>query len=113
LFFFDLWAQNLTIPYGKVHRIDVDNVTGNLPYGIPASNPFVGNTKGYVETIYAWGFRNPYRLSFDSLFYRSGTEKPANGHYPFWISSPSETLFDSTIRVDEPGNYGKLSALSL
>jgi hypothetical protein len=107
LYFFDLWSQNLTNAYGKVHRIDVDTVTDDLPYGIPPTNPWAGNTKGYLETIYAWGFRNPYRLSFDSLFFRAEAEKPSSGFYPFWISSSSETLFDATTRVDEPGNYGE------
>lgn len=50
---------------GDMLRIDVDNPAGGLNYGIPPDNPFVGNTSGYREEIYAYGFRNPWRFSFD------------------------------------------------
>jgi glucose/arabinose dehydrogenase len=49
--------QNLL---GNILRIDVD---GGDPYGIPADNPFVG-TAG-LDEIWAYGLRNPYRMSFD------------------------------------------------
>jgi glucose/arabinose dehydrogenase len=53
-------AQNLYDLLGKILRIDVNR--GN-PYAIPDSNPFAkGN--GHPE-IYAYGFRNPWRFSFD------------------------------------------------
>ena len=45
---------------GKILRIDVDAGT---PYGIPADNPFVGRPG--LDEIYAYGFRNPFRFSFD------------------------------------------------
>lgn len=51
--------QNLL---GSILRIDVD--TGD-PYGIPSDNPFVGETG--LDEIWAYGFRNPYRFSFDAL----------------------------------------------
>ncbi|MGH2675999.1 MAG: PQQ-dependent sugar dehydrogenase [Actinomycetota bacterium] len=58
-------AQVLTNPLGKIHRIDVDGSdSANGQYGIPADNPFVG-TPGAVKEIFAFGFRNPYRFSFD------------------------------------------------
>jgi len=106
LYFWDLNPQNLTSPYGKVMRFDVDTTTGDLPYGIPETNPWANNDKGYLPEIYAWGFRNPYRLSFDKFFFGENAGTPANGFYPFWISSSAETLFDATNLVDEPGNYG-------
>ena len=54
-------AQNIEANlFGKILRIDVNS--GN-PYGIPADNPFV-NKPGRDE-IYAYGFRNPFRFSFD------------------------------------------------
>lgn len=59
-------AQKLNVPLGKIHRIDVDgNDSANGQYGIPADNPFV-NTAGAVKEIFAFGFRNPYRFSFDA-----------------------------------------------
>jgi len=59
-------AQSLTSLKGKVLRIDVDNPAGGLQYGIPPGNPFAGNPNGYRQEIYAYGFRNPWRYSFDS-----------------------------------------------
>ncbi|OHB76265.1 MAG: TIGR03118 family protein [Planctomycetes bacterium RBG_16_55_9] len=59
-------AQNLQRIYGSVVRIDVDgNNSANGRYGIPQDNPFVGQDA--VEEIYAYGLRNPYTYSFDSL----------------------------------------------
>jgi glucose/arabinose dehydrogenase len=49
---------------GGILRIDVD---GGDPYGIPADNPFAGTAgcgDGCDET-WAYGLRNPYRMSFD------------------------------------------------
>jgi hypothetical protein len=59
-------AQSLTTLKGKVLRIDVDNPQGGMQYGIPPDNPFEDNPNGYREEIYAYGFRNPWRFSFDS-----------------------------------------------
>ena len=58
-------AQNLAVLFGKVLRIDVNNPTGGKNYGIPPDNPFAGNQQGYREEIWAYGFRNPWRFSFD------------------------------------------------
>jgi len=56
-------AQNVTETLlGKILRIDVD---GEVPYGIPADNPFVG--RDGLDEIYAYGLRNPYRMSVDQL----------------------------------------------
>jgi hypothetical protein len=41
-------------------RIDVDS---EFPYSIPTDNPFVG--KEGLDEIYSWGFRNPWKFSFD------------------------------------------------
>jgi glucose/arabinose dehydrogenase len=61
-------AQKLTNPLGKILRIDPDGSnSANGQYGIPAANPFVGAGNGVVEEIFAFGFRNPYRFSFDPL----------------------------------------------
>jgi len=68
-------AQNLSVPLGKVLRIDplapaatagsADAVSANGQYRIPANNPF--QAAGQVAEIYAYGLRNPYRFSFDTL----------------------------------------------
>ena len=58
-------TQNTAVLLGKILRLDIDSTTGDLVYGIPADNPFVG-TSGAREEIWALGLRNPWRYSFDS-----------------------------------------------
>jgi glucose/arabinose dehydrogenase len=49
---------------GKILRIDPrGHNSANGEYGIPRSNPFVG--RDGADEIWAYGFRNPYRFSFD------------------------------------------------
>lgn len=51
--------------WGSIFRIDPqgsDSRNGN--YGIPESNPFVNNDEGWLEEIYAHGFRNAHRISW-------------------------------------------------
>jgi hypothetical protein len=51
---------------GSIIRIDPQGTdSANGQYGIPADNPFVA-TEGYLPETYAYGFRNPFRFSFDS-----------------------------------------------
>jgi glucose/arabinose dehydrogenase len=52
-------AQNLNVLLGKMLRLDVRT----LPYTVPASNPFVGQT-GRRSEIWAYGLRNPWRFDF-------------------------------------------------
>jgi Glucose / Sorbosone dehydrogenase len=56
-------AQSLGSMLGKILRIDVD---ADFPYGIPLTNPFIGNPNANPE-IWALGLRNPWRFSFDRL----------------------------------------------
>lgn len=55
-------AQDLGSLLGKMIRIDPRARNGK-PYTVPKSNPFVGR-RGRDE-IFAYGFRNPFRWSFD------------------------------------------------
>ena len=57
-------SQNTFALYGKVLRIDVDSRTGDLPYGIPRDNPFVGK-EGHRPEIWALGLRNPWGIHWD------------------------------------------------
>jgi len=51
---------------GKILRIDpLGRNAANGKYGIPPDNPFVG--KPGADEIFAYGFRNPFRMSFDSF----------------------------------------------
>lgn len=50
---------------GTILRIDPDGSdSSNGQYGVPADNPFIGQS-GFVDEIFAYGFRNPFRFSFD------------------------------------------------
>jgi glucose/arabinose dehydrogenase len=57
-------AQNLTSLLGKILRLDVDS---GSPYAIPDSNPFYSNPNLNTKLIWAYGLRNPWRMSFDRL----------------------------------------------
>ena len=61
-------GQSITTLLGKIIRIDVDNPQPPLNYGIPVDNPFVDSTNVNIrKEIYAWGLRNTWRFSFDSV----------------------------------------------
>jgi glucose/arabinose dehydrogenase len=58
-------GQDTSNVLGTVLRIDVSgNSAANGQYSVPADNPFVSG--GGVPEIFASGFRNPFRFSFDS-----------------------------------------------
>lgn len=50
-------AQNLTTTFGKIVRLNPDG-------SIPADNPFVGQTTGIYQAIWARGFRNAFTFGF-------------------------------------------------
>lgn len=54
-------AQNTNVLLGKILRLDVNS---GSPYSIPSDNPFVG-VSGARGEIWDYGFRNPWRFSFD------------------------------------------------
>ena len=54
-------GQKLDTFLGKVLRIDVD---AGAPYAVPSDNPFRA-TAGAAPEIWAYGLRNPFRISVD------------------------------------------------
>ena len=60
-------GQNACNILGTLLRIDPQGTnSANGSYGIPATNPFLG-TNPFLDEIYAYGFRNPWRFSFDTV----------------------------------------------
>jgi glucose/arabinose dehydrogenase len=56
-------GQKMDILLGKILRVDINTPQGYL---VPKDNPFVGRKDAKPE-IWAYGFRNPYRFSFDKV----------------------------------------------
>lgn len=85
-------AQDLTKLLGKILRIDINN---GDPYAIPDDNPFVGNQDNIPEEIWAWGFRNPWRMSFDS-----------GGDNHLFVGEAGQNLWEPIFIVSGNNNYG-------
>jgi glucose/arabinose dehydrogenase len=83
-------TQNLL---GNILRIDVNTTSTGKNYGIPADNPF-SSGPGLPE-IYAYGFRNPYRFSFD-----------LGGDHNLYAGDAGQSLYEEVDKVDKGGDYG-------
>jgi glucose/arabinose dehydrogenase len=75
---------------GDILRIDVDS---GSPYGVPADNPFVDQDG--LDEIFAYGFRNPYRFSFDM-----------GGDHALYSQDAGQDLWEEINLVEKGGNYG-------
>jgi glucose/arabinose dehydrogenase len=95
-------AQLLTNLLGKMLRIDIAAGAGSFNYRIPSDNPFAANPPCGVNgsgtmncpEIFAWGFRNPWRWSFD----RQTGE--------LWVGDVGQNAREEVDRVVLGGNYG-------
>ena len=93
-------AQDTSHILGSIVRLDID-VAPPTRYAIPATNPFSSNTNcvdgvGVMPCpeIYAWGFRNPWRFSFDS---QTGE---------LWVGDVGQADWEEIDRVELGMNYG-------
>ncbi|HZM05047.1 MAG TPA: PQQ-dependent sugar dehydrogenase [Candidatus Saccharimonadales bacterium] len=86
-------AQNLQLLLGKLMRLDVDHEAAGLPYAIPPDNPFRDQASARPE-IWAYGFRNPWRFSFDRL----------NGD--LWLADVGQDRVEEVDIVHRGQNYG-------
>ena len=86
-------GQNLKTLMGSILRIDVDKSEDGKPYAIPPSNPFVDSPAARPE-IFAYGFRNVWRISFDS---KTGD---------LWAGDVGQDLWEEVNLVKAGGNYG-------
>jgi uncharacterized repeat protein (TIGR03806 family) len=87
-------AQDTSNLYGKLLRIDVD---GGDPYGIPSDNPFAPGTPGAGQgepEIFAWGLRNPWRLTVDR---ETGD---------IWEGDVGQNFWEEVNKIENGGNYG-------
>jgi putative heme-binding domain-containing protein len=88
-----LTGQDCSDLLSSVLRIDVDRKDEGKNYAVPKDNPFVGMTDVRPE-IWAYGFRNPWRMSFDR---KTGE---------LWLGDVGWELWEMVHRVEKGGNYG-------
>lgn len=86
-------GQDLKTWLGKILRIDIDHRTVDNPFTIPSDNPFVGRPSVKPE-IWAWGFREPWRFSFDS---DTGD---------FWVGDVGQNRIEEVAVVRAGENHG-------
>ncbi len=95
-------GQDITNVLGAILRIapldpsltppSVGAVSANGMYRIPATNPFVGHPG--VDEIFAYGFRNPFRFSFDAATNR------------FVVGDVGQASVEEVDLVESGRNYG-------
>jgi uncharacterized repeat protein (TIGR03806 family) len=86
-------GQDVSNLLSSILRIDVDHAENGKNYRIPADNPFL-DLKGARGEIWAYGFRNPWRMSFDK---KTGD---------LWVGDVGWELWELLDRVERGGNYG-------
>ncbi len=86
-------GQDVSDLLASVLRIDVDRTSGGKPYAVPTDNPFV-NTPGARPEVWAFGFRNAFRMSFD---------QPTGD---LWLGDVGWEQWEMIHRVVRGGNYG-------
>lgn len=87
-------GQDLQSASGKILRIDPLEQHNGGSYGIPTQNPFVNDPDALPE-IYAYGFRHPQNLSFDT-----------GGDNKFLISDIGQRFIEEINLAVKGGNFG-------
>ena len=84
-------SQDLTNVFGKVLRFNLDGT-------VPTDNPFYDGAGPNADEIWAYGFRNPYRASFDEVTGR------------LWVGdvggNVDTSAYEEVNLVERGGNYG-------
>lgn len=86
-------GQSTDTVLGSLLRIDIDNAGKDQPYSIPKDNPFASQKDAKPE-IFAYGFRNIWRFSFDR---ETGD---------LWVGDVGQNLWEEIDIVEKGGNYG-------
>jgi putative heme-binding domain-containing protein len=86
-------GQDLSDLLSSILRIDVDHEEKGKAYAVPPDNPFV-KTPGARPEIWAYGFRNPWKMSFD------------RGTGDLWVGDVGWELWEMIYHVRRGGNYG-------
>jgi glucose/arabinose dehydrogenase len=87
-------AQDVTKLLGKILRIDVNDTTATTHYVIPSDNPYAQDPGSSRKEIWAFGFRNPWRFSFDIA---DGT---------LWVGDVGQDAREEIDIVRKGENYG-------
>ncbi len=82
-------GQNIRSLLATISRINVDDV----PYTIPPDNPFASGGAGLPE-IFAWGLRNPWRISFD---FKTGV---------LYAADVGQNMIEEINIIEKGKNYG-------
>ncbi|MEF8840272.1 MAG: PQQ-dependent sugar dehydrogenase [Haloarculaceae archaeon] len=75
---------------GSVLRIDIDGREDGKGYAVPEDNPLVGREG--LDEHYAWGLRNPWRMSFD--------------RGDLYVGDVGQNSYEEVNLVERGGNYG-------
>lgn len=88
------YGQNTSVLLGKILRIDVNTASGGNNYSIPPTNYFADSTGTQKKEIYAWGLRNPWKFSFDSVTGR------------LWCGDVGQDAREEVDIIENGKNYG-------
>lgn len=88
-----LTGQDCSDLLSSILRIDVDKKDAGKNHAIPKDNPFVG-MKDVRPEIWAYGFRNPWRMSFDR---KTGD---------LWVGDVGWESWEMVYKIEKGGNYG-------
>lgn len=86
-------GQDISDLLSSILRIDIDRHDPGKFYAVPPDNPFV-TLAGARPEVWAYGFRNPWRMSFD----RQTGE--------LFVGDVGWELWELVHRVEKGGNYG-------
>jgi putative heme-binding domain-containing protein len=87
-------SQNRLEFLGSLMRIDVDRRDDQRGYGIPPDNPWVNQPQRSLPEVWATGFREPWRFSFD----------PATGD--LWLGDVGQEKYEEVTIVRAGENHG-------